>query len=352
MSIELNGELVSVIIPVYNSQAFLNESIKSVLNQKYQNIEVVLVDDGSTDNSVLIFEEFASQDNRIKIIKQSNNGPGSARNTGIINSTGKYIVFIDSDDVADPLLIQNLVNLSTNNATQLTLCGIKVFQKEFKEKDIVKILNVIKTKENVLEIKDFLEYLAKYKTNIYFGAPYGKLFSRDIIMEYNIRFDEHSNVAEDFMFNVNYYSYVDNVSVSDNSLYFHRADNLNSISKTTKDINNLCLRYKEIFFEYEKLLKKHNINQNKINNFVIFSIYKMILNYSKSLSLLKNNRFSKINKFSRAILEDNIVIRVRHNIDADSFRDRIIRYAVIKNKKSILNSIIFMRYLLYKTRKY
>ena len=102
--------LVSIIIPVYNSEKYLSECIKTVLAQTYTNIEVLLIDDGSTDNSFELCKEFERIDKRVRVIHQENAGVSSARNTGIENAQGRYITFVDSDDIISHMYIQTLVN--------------------------------------------------------------------------------------------------------------------------------------------------------------------------------------------------------------------------------------------------
>ena len=100
----------SIIIPIYNSEKYLHKLLESVINQTYKDIEIILVNDGSTDNSLNICEEFRSRDNRIKICNKANGGVSSARNEGIETATGEYITFIDADDYIDKNYIEMLVN--------------------------------------------------------------------------------------------------------------------------------------------------------------------------------------------------------------------------------------------------
>ncbi len=95
-------DLVSIIVPVYNVEKYIEKCILSIINQTYTNLEIIIVNDGSLDHSENIIKEYISKDNRIKYIKRENGGLGAARNTGIENATGKYIAFVDSDDWIDP----------------------------------------------------------------------------------------------------------------------------------------------------------------------------------------------------------------------------------------------------------
>lgn len=124
--------LVSVIVPVYNAEHFIEKCIHSILNQSYKNIELILVNDGSTDNSVKICDSFAKIDNRIKLIHQANSGPSVARNNGIYNAKGKYIQFIDADDYIEENMIETLVN-EMEKGLDIVICGYKrIFKEENK----------------------------------------------------------------------------------------------------------------------------------------------------------------------------------------------------------------------------
>ena len=104
-----NMELISVIIPVYNVEQYLAECIDSVLASTYSNLEIILVDDGSPDNSPAICDAYAAKDKRIKVIHQSNGGLCTARNAGLRIATGTYIAFVDSDDIVSPFLYEKMI---------------------------------------------------------------------------------------------------------------------------------------------------------------------------------------------------------------------------------------------------
>lgn len=117
-------ELISVVIPVYNVEKYLNRCVKSVINQTYRNLEILLVDDGSPDNCPQICEEWAKKDERIRVIHKKNAGLGMARNTGIQNASGKYICFFDSDDYVAHDIIQKAYELAQNTGAEVTFFGM------------------------------------------------------------------------------------------------------------------------------------------------------------------------------------------------------------------------------------
>ncbi len=122
--------LISIVIPVYNTSIYLEKCINTVINQTYSNLEIIIVDDGSTDNSAKICEEFSCKDNRIKVIHQKNSGLSAARNTGIKNATGDYILFIDSDDYIDLYYVEKLEKSITKELADIAVCGIIYFEEE------------------------------------------------------------------------------------------------------------------------------------------------------------------------------------------------------------------------------
>ena len=120
----MNDPLISVIIPVYKAQAYLERCVGSIRNQTYRNLEIILVDDGSPDESGAMCDQFAQEDSRIRVIHKENGGPASARNAGLDAMTGEYVTFVDSDDHIDPLMYRELYQLSVEHGADIACCGI------------------------------------------------------------------------------------------------------------------------------------------------------------------------------------------------------------------------------------
>lgn len=122
---------ISIVVPVYNVENYIEECINSIINQTYKNLEIILVDDGSTDSSGKICDKFAKNDDRIKVIHKKNEGLGKTRNVGILESTGDYLFFVDSDDFIDLNTIEKLYNRSNNGTMDLVICDYyKYYNKE------------------------------------------------------------------------------------------------------------------------------------------------------------------------------------------------------------------------------
>lgn len=183
----------SIIVPVYNAAQYLSKCITSVIEQKNTNWELIIVDDGSKDNSLAIAKEFELKDNRIKVFHTDNHGVSSARNTGLDNSTGEYIVFIDSDDI---VLDTYLSNFEISDSDCI-VTGINV---DYKGK-----INA-EQPESLIEIfsKDFGVAINNFSDKSYFRGPCAKAFKREIISRNSIGFNTKMHWGEDYLFVINF----------------------------------------------------------------------------------------------------------------------------------------------------
>jgi len=223
----MSNDLVSIIVPVYNAEKFLNRCIESILRQSYKNIEVILINDGSTDKSGEICDYYSSKDKRVKVIHQKNSGPSVARNKGIDIAKGKYIQFVDSDDYIEYNMTELLVNEMKNNV-DLVLCGYRKIYKDSKGKLIIKNNNAYK-KTNISK-DEFLDIFGKLFKNYYISYIWNKLYVTDIIKKNNIYFDSKIGWGEDFIFNFSYLNYCNKFSIIDDLLYNYIQYNYNSIT--------------------------------------------------------------------------------------------------------------------------
>lgn len=220
---------VSVIVPVYNSEGFLEKLILSVLSQTYENWELILVDDGSPDNSGRICDEYVKSDERIYVIHQENKGCCEARNVGIKRATGEYIMFADGDDWLEIDCIEYLINLAQKNGCQMAMTDIVVNSHDIIAKeDSVKVL----TSE---EAACFILYV---KTPV---GPWNKLYSTEVIKKNNISFDVPW-FGEGLYFSVMNSQLSNKVVVGHRAVYHYRLDNATSgttIRKVEHGINAL-----------------------------------------------------------------------------------------------------------------
>ena len=209
--------LISVIIPVYNVEQYLRQCIDSVINQTYKNLEIILVDDGSTDNSGKICDEYALKDKRIKTIHKKNGGVSSARNIGLDIAKGDYIGFVDSDDYIERDMYELLLNTMLKQKSQLAVCNW------FKQINNNWIENERFPKKQILTINEVLE-------NFYWCMfVWNKLFDKRILDF--IRFSELCGFGEDTLYCLNVLEKLKEVICVNNAKYYYR-DNLKSASRS------------------------------------------------------------------------------------------------------------------------
>lgn len=210
--------LVSVIIPVYNVEKYLSTCLDSVISQTYKNIEIILVDDGSTDSSSAICDNYANRDYRVNVYHIINHGVSYARNLGIDNSHGEYILFIDSDDEVSDEYIEQLIKPCYKENIDLVICNINdIYPDKVINRRLYRDL-----KGNLRE--DYIALLALIR------GPWVKLYKKAIIKKYKIYFPENISLGEDQYFNTLYFSRINSYEYIDAALYnyYHRGTSLSS----------------------------------------------------------------------------------------------------------------------------
>ena len=246
---EINKK-VSIIVPVYNVEKYLNICVKSIVNQTYKNIEIILIDDGSKDNCGSICDEWAKKDCRIHVVHKENEGLGFARNTGLDYASGEYVMYVDSDDYIDLYMVEKLLKEAINRKADTVFCGLTRVQPN---KELLQIPSYYDDKLFVgEEIIDsvLLEMIGSNPTekedaNL-FMSVWHALYSMDIIKENNIRFpSERKIMCEDIMYHIDYLTHANRVVYIKDCLYFYR---VNPIS--------LSQVYDGTRFERQKALSK------------------------------------------------------------------------------------------------
>lgn len=252
-------EKISIIIPVYNVEKYLDDCLKSIVTQTYKNLEIILINDGSTDNSLKICYEYEKIDERIIVINNRNHGVSYSRNKGIDIATGKYIVFVDSDDIVDKNYIFELVNANKEDDYDIVVSNFKnVFIGDDKQNKSTIKYNIIDI--NLLNGKFFDDY---YYIKSVLTTPWGKLFKRKIINKNNIRFPVEISSGEDYIFNMQYYKFVKQYKYINVYLYIYFHRKRKSLSRQFT-VNNFKKQI-EVIKKEKELFKLLNIkNSEKI----------------------------------------------------------------------------------------
>lgn len=195
--------MVSVIVPVHNAQNTLRRCVNSIIHQEYTDLELLLVDDGSTDDSGVICDEFAAKDSRVAVIHKENTGVSDARNAGIARASGKYLQFVDSDDWITPDATKRFVKTAEENQCDLVIA------------DFYRVIgNRLSPKGNIDEAgafsrEKYAAYMMESPADFYYGVLWNKLFRREIVEKYGLRMDSSVSWCEDFMFNLEYIRYAE-----------------------------------------------------------------------------------------------------------------------------------------------
>lgn len=220
---------ISVIIPVYNSEKYIAQCLDSIINQSLKDIEIICVNDGSTDNSLDILNEYAKKDNRIKVITQINtgNGAGSARNTGLEQAKGEYISFIDSDDYIDKDFLEKLYKEAKEYDADIACSGV-IKERENEQKTQLKF--------NEIKVSDNPNDNLKVSKSLPYPYPWNKIYKREFVVSYGIKFVENI-YFEDLIFTPLVITKAEKlISVPD--VYYHYIERENSVSSAKSGIKD------------------------------------------------------------------------------------------------------------------
>lgn len=328
---ENNKSLVSIIVPVYNVQQWLNKCIDSLISQSYKNIEVLLINDGSTDRSGEICDEYSRTDSRIKVIHISNNGQSVARNKGLHISKGEYVLFIDSDDyLCDREIIKKFVNILNNSKCDFIYTSYCRFN-DGNENEITEILPINLTNKDI-ENKLGKNILADLITKSSFHhAPYLKVCRRDFILKNNLYFRE-GYYHEDVEWSFKVFYYAKKIVIYNDSWYMRRMRENSTI--TSRDEKSICKRLCDRLIIADELIKF--FEKKKVSNVII---YDLVRTYWGDLMITRNIRESdnvkkciEVISSTRSVLEKSIV--KKHLIGS-----RMIKYLGVKNFISLLREI-------------
>ncbi len=315
--------IVSVIVPIYKTpEKLLHACLKSIINQTYKNLEIILIDDGSPDNCPKICDEYAEKDIRIKVIHKQNSGVSAARNTGLKIAKGEYIQFVDSDDWIDSNMIEKMLEKIEKNKADLVICGFKVHKMNgyIAEKKYIDF--IIKTKEDLS--KHFLFLYSKYLIQL---SP-NKLYKKECIYDY---FDENMSYGEDTKFVVQFIEKNKKIVIIKDTFYNY-IELSNGLSKQNKKIeldflilqHNMMLNFcknqlieytdltslNEYFIKYILIRMRTLINSKEIIKKKKIDILKEWVEIKEVKEAIKGNKFvnNKINIGSKLIYSKKIHI--------------------------------------------
>ena len=292
---------ISFIIPVFNASKYIEKCVNSIINQNYDNIEIIIIDDGSTDESYYICKKLAEKDKRIVIIKQKNKGQSIARNVGIEKSSGDWVCFVDSDDWIDEKLCDKVIPHLYDDLEILffgyydVVDNNEIINYRYKNTGIITEYD-----ENSIEDIKLSALDVNICREMFVGVPWGKFYSRKILIDNNIRFKEEIKIYEDSLFVFEFLSQCNKAISIDYASYYYR---------TTS--NSVCKRYRYDAFDLTltniKIFNKiigENYNKN-----LLYAYYTYVVNCFLNCITLSychpNNKEKYIEKKKRFINDKN-----------------------------------------------
>ena len=239
--------LVTIIIPVYNAAPHLAACIESVRKQTYENLEILLVNDGSADVSLPICQMYAGVDPRIQVMDQKNSGVSATRNAAIDRARGEFLQFVDADDRVAMEATQLLVERALRTQADMVICHYyRVTGK--KRKSVHGFLET----DKIPSQREFATQLMEEPSSFYYGVMWNKLYRKDIILSHNIRCSETLRWSEDFLFNLEYIRYAERFAALETPIYYYRK-NEKSITNSALTVTNTVQTKLELFDYYKAL---------------------------------------------------------------------------------------------------
>lgn len=327
---------ISIIVPVYKVEKYLDRCVNSIVNQTYKNLEIILVDDGSPDNCPQMCDEWGKKDNRIKVIHKENGGVSEARNCGLKIATGDYIGFVDSDDYIDKTMYEKLINCMLTTNANLTMCGFVneyeneervIVEENLSKADSSNILNYYVLNNRYKKCnKIFLDGIMAYTCR----CLYSKQILKDCYFLPNVKY------CEDLLFNFSVINRDIKISTIDEHLYYYYQRNDSAIHRVDKrSIDNKLTYLDEIMpimeskleIEYRLLFK--------------FSIYKIIY-----IDLIRSNDKDIYMEYLKLLNAKDLKSKQSYNIyrkRQKGLKNKLISSLVFHNNRSILRFLLKLK---------
>lgn len=305
--------MISIIVPIYNSEQTITRCIDSILSQHYRDFELILVNDGSIDNSLSICKEFAGKDNRIVVLNKENGGVSSARNAGLDVANGEWISFVDSDDYIGPDFFPTVYDGSVDLYIQHRL-PVGAIYGNIEEQ----------IPSQVVAESNIVDFFSRYSSHGILRVPWAKIFKRSIIEENGLRFDLRFKVGEDTLFDQEYYGSVKKIVVLESGTYFYQRIEGGDERKYSQPIQVSLLYIDEFWKIYRR------------NGFEDISLLSFVINYFKHLSypFFKSRSDYWLWKTGRGVMEINYELGCYSGLIGHA------KYCVLKMTASIVRLIM------------
>lgn len=326
---------LSVIVPIYNSAAYLRDNIQSILNQTYTDFELILIDDGSGDESYRICSEYAETDKRVKLIHTENNGASGARNHGICVAQGEYIRFVDADDVLPERSLELLVNgMEAGEEIDLVI-GCFKNDKEYFQSEL----------RGIQEVRELVKDYAKVIPSFYYGVIWNKLYRADILKQNQIFFDKKIAWCEDLLFNIQYYGVCRKVYYVKEDVYYYIARQGSLITKIDRMGEELVLdinikRYTESLNLIDKI-DAGAASREYACNFILTELQLRLG------AIIRNKNIKGLNvrykEFAKLLYKDSFRKVILEQSESSYILIRLIHYCYIHKMTYVLYMVMWMK---------
>ncbi|CDQ38380.1 glycosyltransferase family 2 protein [Virgibacillus salexigens] len=305
----ITPKLVSFIIPVYNAEHSLFPCVQSILGQMYHPIEIILINDGSTDHSKDLCNKLAEVYASIHVIHQENTGVSQARNRGIREANGEYIQFVDADDYIDSMMTKKLVQaMKSNKKCELVICGYEAITTKTSRKKYTPCI------EGMLKNNRYLTHIGELYKQIILPSPCNKLYRTDIIREHQLSFTDKLSNGEDLLFNLDYLRHCKHIHIIGDTLYKYLMKDSYSLSRRYR--KDYLQEQQRLLEEVTRFLREKRALTTK-NQQVIGEIY------ANSIINALTNLFHPDNSMPRNRKKeqmDDILLTAKRNVDMKYFR--------------------------------
>lgn len=294
-----NHPLFSIIMPVYNAENRLKHSIESVLNQTYKQFELIIIDDGSLDNSKKIYKNYSKMDKRITVITKENAGVSLARNSGLEKSRGDYITFIDADDTLEVNTLKRISEEINNNDSDIFIYGMNF---DYYNEDVLQNVKVMSFDKDIdIKMSEFKEHFFKLYQNNYLSSVCNKVFKTSIIQKNNLKFEKKMAILEDLKFTLDALSFSNKISIIRAS-YYHYFNDITKINLTKRPNIDYLSSFKILDHKLREFTLQNGMNSKEDKQ----EINSMILTYyitgiRQSFSTNKSNivKFKELTMYTQ-----------------------------------------------------
>lgn len=303
--------LVTIIVPVYNTQEYLTRCLDSIVNQSYRHFELLLIDDGSRDDSGRICDDYAAKDSRIKVFHLENGGVSNARNFALNHASREYIQFLDSDDWISPEATRLFVRTITTSQCDMVISDFyRVSGKRLSQKGDIE-------EDGVMTRQEFANIMLENPADFYYGVLWNKFYRREIIESVHLRMDPQISWCEDFLFNLEYIRHANSFAALQVPVYYYVKRKGSLISTQSINLTN-TMKMKLNVFEYYNRFYKDVYDEEAYEN-IRLQVYRFFITSAKdgivpplSGSQKLGNEKTRIHK--AALAGDDAIL--------DAYRDR------------------------------